>query len=99
MNRTIPFINRNAIDFEKNIKQIVRSAYFAAKPRMIFTSKPLVIHRGKDPIPKLKQSMVVYQVDCFCKASYIGMTSSQLIKRVKVYRSIEGYCNSDEKDT
>ena len=33
----LPFI-KNAVAFEKNIKQIVRSSYFAAKPRIIFTS-------------------------------------------------------------
>ena len=56
----LPFINRNAIAFEKNIKQIVRSSYFAAKPRIMFTSTPLLVPGGKYPIPKHKQSMVVY---------------------------------------
>ena len=96
----LPFI-KNVVAFEKNIKHIVRSSYFAAKPRIIFTSTPLLIPGGKDPIPKLKQSMVVYQFDCFCKASYIGMTSRQLIKRVKEHipKSIESYCNSKGKET
>ena len=79
----LPFINSNSIAFEKNIKQIIRNSYFASKPRIIFTSTPLVTPGGKNSIPKLKKSIVVYQCDCFCKASYIGMTSSQLIKRVK----------------
>ena len=51
-------------------------------------------------LSKLKQSMVVYQFHCFCKASYIGITSRQLIKRVKEHiKSIKGYCDSKEKET
>ena len=97
----LPFIKRNSIYFEKNIKQTIRSSYFAAKPRVICTSRSLVTPGGKDPIPKFKKSMVVYQFDCFCKANYIGMTSRQLIKRVRehVPKSIESYCNSEEKET
>ena len=87
----LPFISRNAIDFEKNNKQLVRSSYFAAKPITIFTPTPLVTPGDKDPITKLKKSVIVYQFDCFCKASYIGMTSKQLMKRVKEHipKSIE----------
>ena len=96
----LPFINRNSIAFEKNIKQIIRSSYFAAKPRIIFTSTPLATPGGKDPIPKLKKSIAVYQFDCFCKTSYIGMTSRQLIKKVRkhIQKSIESYSNSEEKE-
>ena len=45
--------------------------------------------------------MVVYQFEIFCKPSYIGMTSRQLIKRVKehITKSIESYCNSEEKES
>ena len=79
----LPFIERNSIAFERYIKQIIRSSYFAAKPRIIFISRPLVTPGGKDPIPKINKSMVVYQFDCFNKASYTGMISRQLIKRVR----------------
>ena len=96
----LPFVNKNSIAVEKNIKQLIRGAYFAARPRIIFTSMSLVKPGGKDLVPKFKKSMLVYQYDCFCKATYIGMTSRQLIKRVKehVPKSVESYCNSEEKE-
>ena len=40
---------------EKNIKKVIRSSYFAAKPRTILTSRSLVTPGGKDPISKLKK--------------------------------------------
>ena len=45
--------------------------------------------------------MVVYQFDSFSKASYIGMTSRQLIKRVREHipKSIESYCHSKDKES
>ena len=44
---------------------------------------------------------LVYQFNWFCKASYIGMTSRQLTKRVRdrIPKSIESYCNPEEKET
>ena len=94
------FVNKNSIVIEKNMKQLIKGAYFAARPRIIFTSMSLVKPGGKDLVPKFKKSMLVYQYDCFCKATYIGMTSRQLIKRVKehVPKSVESYCNSEEKE-
>ena len=77
----LPFINKYSIGLAKNIKQVNRSSHFAAKPRIFSISRPIVTPGGKDQIAQLKKSIVVYQFDCFCKASYIGMTSRQLIKR------------------
>ena len=46
---------------ENNIKQLIKNTYNAADPRIILTSKPLITPSGKDPIPTLKRSMVIYQ--------------------------------------
>ena len=55
---------------------------------------------GKDPISKYKQSMVVYQFNCSCGDSYIGMTSRQFGKRIKehVPKSIEEFCKMNDKE-
>ena len=79
----IPYINKNSAFLETNIKRITRHTYFAAKPRVTFTSKPLLIPAGKDLIPKFDKSMVIYQYKCYCDSSYIGLTSRQLKKRIK----------------
>ena len=38
---------------------------------------------GKDPISNLNKSMVTHQYSCYCKASYIGLTTRHLRKRIK----------------
>ena len=44
--------------------------------------------------------MVIYQYSCCCKASYIGLTTRHLRKRIKehVPKSVENFCFSDKKD-
>ena len=66
---------------EKNIKQVISNFYCSAKPRVIFLSTLMIRPGGKDPISKYKQSIVVYQFDCFCKDNYVGMTCKQFGKR------------------
>ena len=43
--------------------------------------------------------MVVNQFNCFCKDSYVGMTSRQISKRIKedVPKSIEQFCKISNK--
>ena len=45
---------------KKKIRQIVRKSYYAANPRIAFTSKPLLTPAGKDPVSNLKKSIVIY---------------------------------------
>ena len=44
--------------------------------------------------------MVIYQFSCFCKASYIGLTTRQLRKTVKehIQKNVENFCLSEKKD-
>ena len=85
---------------EKKIKQLVRNTYYAANPRIAFTSKPLITPGGKDPVSKLNKSMVIYQYSCCCTASYIGLTTRHLRKRIKIHipKCVENFCLSDKKD-
>ena len=94
------FISRNSGFLEKNIKQVTRSTYFAAKPRVIFTSNPLLTPAGKDLIPKFDKSMVIYQYKCYCDSSYIGLTSRQLKKRIKehVPKCVQNYMALTEEE-
>ena len=36
----VPFINRGSETLEKKIKHLIRNMYYAASPRIVFTSKP-----------------------------------------------------------
>ena len=85
---------------EKKIRQLVRNTYYAANPRIVFTSKPLITLGGKDPVSKLNKSMVIYQYSCCCTASYIGLKTRHLRKRIKEHipKCVENFCLSDKKD-
>ena len=97
----MPYVNKKAGILEKNIKQVISSSYYSAKPRVIFLSSPMIRPGGKDPISKYKQSMVVYQFNCSCEDSYIGMTSRQFGKRIKehVPKSIEEFYKMNLKES
>ena len=38
---------------------------------------------GKDPISEFIKGIIVYQYNCFCKDSYVGMTWRQFGKIIK----------------
>ena len=84
---------------EKKIKQLIRNTYYAAIPRIVFTSKPLLRPGGKNPVSNLNKNMVIYQYSCCCKASYIRLTTRHLRKRIKehVSKCVENFCFSDKK--
>ena len=96
----VPYINDRSVHFEKSIKQLLGTTFFAAKPRVIFTTRPLLVPEGKDLIPKFDKSMVIYQFDCYCDNSYIGLTTRQLKKRVKEHIPVcvEKFLNKSEKE-
>ena len=55
----IPYIIKRSSWMEKNIKQFISTTLFIVKPRVIFTSSPLLTTKGKDQISKLDKSMVI----------------------------------------
>ena len=85
---------------EKKIRKLIRNTYYAANPRIVFTSKPLLTPGGKDLISNLNKNMVIYQYSCCCKTSSIGLTIRLLWKRIKehVPKSVENVCFSNKKD-
>ena len=74
---------KRSVYLEKNFKQLISSTFSAAKPRVVFTSSPMLTPQGKDQIPTFNKNMVIYQLKCYCDNSYIGLTTRQLKKRVK----------------
>ena len=55
---------------------------------------------GNNPISEYKKSLVVFLFNCFCKHSYVGMTSSQFGKRIKEHipKSIDKFCKMSNKE-
>ena len=68
----VPFINKSSEILEKKIKHLMRNMYYAANPRIVFTTKPLLTLGGKDPVSNFNKSIIIYQYSCSCTASYIG---------------------------
>ena len=79
----VPFINKRSEILEKKIKHLIRNTYYAANPRIDFTTKPLLRPGGKDPVSYFNKSMIIYQYSCCCTASYIVLTTRQLRKKNK----------------
>ena len=95
----VPFINKSSEMLENKIRQLIRNTYYAANPRIVFTSMPLLTQGGKDPVSNLNKSMVIYQYSCCCTASYIGLTTRHLSKRIKehVPKSVENFALKTKK--
>ena len=70
--------NKKSASLEKGIKQLTGTIFFAAKPRVTFTSSPFLTPKGKYRISKSNKNMVIYQFECYCDNSFIGITSRQL---------------------
>ena len=45
-----PFINKSSEILENKIKYLIRNTYYAANPRIVFTTKPLLTPGGNDPL-------------------------------------------------
>ena len=58
----LPFINKSPEMLENKIRQLIRNTFYAANPRIVFTSKLLLTPGGKDPISNLNKSIVIYQI-------------------------------------
>ena len=79
----LQFLGKDSHRFESELKAAVKTCYFSAEPRIIFSSRPILNHCHKDPIPKNNQSMVIYQFKCCCDSSYVGRTKRRFIVRMK----------------
>ena len=61
----VPFINKSSEILEKKIKHLIRNTYYAANPRVVFTSKPLLTPGGKNTVSIFNKSMIIYQYSCW----------------------------------
>ena len=64
----VSFINKSSEILEKKIKHLIRNTYYAANPRIVCTSNPLLTPGGKDPVSNFNKSMIIYQYSCCCTA-------------------------------
>ena len=79
---------------------MIGTTFFAVKPRIMFTSSPLLTPKGKHQISKFDKRMVISQFDCYCDNSYIGLTTRQFKKRVKEHipTCVDKFLRSSKKE-
>ena len=78
---------KKSVYLEKSIKQLISYNFTAAKPRVVFTSSPMLTPVSNNQIPKFYKSMVIYLFKRYCNKSYIGPKIRQLKKRVRQHIS------------
>ena len=86
----IRWIGNVSMKFEKQITSAVKRCFFSVKPRVLFTTRQLLLATKKDMLPSHYHSNVIYQCVCHCDSRYVGCTSQSLEERIKqhVSRSI-----------
>ena len=91
---SLPHVNKNSRVIEKDFSQLISKSYHSAKLRVIFLLRPMIRPGGKNPISEYKKSIIVYQFNCFCEDSFVGMTFRQFGERIKeqILKSIDKFC-------
>ena len=74
----LPWTGKIFLKFESQIKSAVQNCYEAVDPRVIFSTRKLLLAIHKDALPSIHQSMVVYQYAYRCDCRYVGRTSQRL---------------------
>ena len=57
----VQFIIKSSEILENKIKQLIRNTYYAANPRIVYTTKPLLTPGCKDPVSNFNKCMIIYQ--------------------------------------
>ncbi len=78
----LPYIGPTAELYRKKITDTVTKCYFAVKPRIIFSSKPILRSSTKDFLPTHSRSNLIYMFKCCCDSTYVGRTSQRLENRI-----------------
>ncbi|CAH8865615.1 unnamed protein product [Trichobilharzia szidati] len=67
----------------KKLRKAVQRTFNAGELHILFSTRPMVLPRLKDEVPRLATSNCIYQFNCACGASYVGRCSRNLIFRAR----------------
>ena len=86
----LPFLGPLSFHIRRQLQRVLHSSYPQLEFRFVFQNKNTLatLFPFKDKIPRELQSFVVYKYECCCSATYIGMTTCNLFKRVAEHRGI-----------
>lgn len=80
---TLPFIKNLSENIKYSLSKVGLNVLYSV-PKKLNT----IIKRGKDSIPKLNHTEIVYKINCKnCQFSYIGQTKRHLSTRIKEHRN------------
>lgn len=80
---TLPFPGDSAAQrLRQKLCSSVQEAFFAADPKLVFSSQPIGVRSLKDRIPVDRRSHVIYEFQCKCSSTYVGRTERRLASRV-----------------
>ena len=83
---------------KSRIKTALKRCYFAAKPRIVYTTRQLLPAAQKDVLPASNQSNIVYQFLCHYDSRYMGRTSQRPQHRIKQHvpkTILQGHTSQD----
>ena len=86
----LPYLGPLSYHIRKQLKKLLTESYPHLKLQYVFSNKFTIgsLFRFKDKIPKQLQSFVVYQYKCRCSATYVGMTTCNLGKRMAEHEGV-----------
>ena len=79
----LPWIGTASSKFENQINKAIKSCFYAAKPRVVCSTRAMLPSAKKDSVPTTQKSCVVYEFSCRCEARYVGRTTQRLADRIK----------------
>ena len=72
----LPWIGNVSSKFENQINKAITSCFYAVKPRVVYSTRPMLPSAKKDSVPTTQKSCVIYEFSCRCEARYVGRTFS-----------------------
>ena len=75
----LPWICENSLKFERKIKLSISNCFGAVQPRVVLSTRRILLAIHKDIFPTFQQSNVIYEyVLCHCDNRYVVQTSQRL---------------------
>ena len=79
----LPCVGSASLFFAEKIASSVYRCYHAVNLRPIFTTRTAFNSTHKGKLPIFKQSMLIYNFECWCSSSYIDRTCQRLEVRIR----------------
>ena len=69
--------------FRQSFKIKSIKSLYAMKPRVVYSTRVMLLSAKKVSVPTTQKSCVVYEFLCRCESRYVGRTTQRLADRIK----------------